>query len=392
MTSNASTGVDGPAVTRSAIAPSHRNAKLVLPLALLILNASLYAATLIGAIATPWWGLKALLLVINGISISTLFLIGHDACHNCFTRWNWLNALIGRVSLFPSLVPCTTWRYNHNYLHHGFTNCADRDYVWRPLSLAEYRGLSPVGRFLERAYRTIPGLPLNWIITNWWTKKLFPRREPRRTIRKWGSLNFDRTVLALWLVGLIAGVLTMQWGFHGLENSLEVGVLLFIYLVLPFLVWSTMISYVVFLQHTHPAIPWFTSYRNSTYFRRQVESTVHVVYPFPVGILFHNIMEHTAHHADPSIPMYHLRKAQAELERSYPERIKIVFYSVGYLYRTLRTCKLYDYVRHQWTDFEGRPTAPAIAHSVVELPAEPVAPDTEARETPSTESALVLAR
>ena len=195
--------------------PALRQTKLLLPLALFFFNASFYVATIVGAIATPWWGLKAALLVVNGILISTLFLIGHDACHGCYIRWNWLNGLLGRLSFLPSFMPCTTWRYNHNYLHHGFTNCADRDYVWRPLSLGEYRALSWFGRLLERAYRTIPGLPLNWIIANWWTKKLFPSRAQRRVSKKWGSLHLDRAILGVWFRAVRHRL--MHWGFHGLR-------------------------------------------------------------------------------------------------------------------------------------------------------------------------------
>ena len=39
--------------------------------------------------------------------------------------------------------------------------------------------------------------------------------------------------------------------------------------------------------------------------------------------LFHNILEHTAHHVDPRIPLYNLPDVQARLESVYPSDILV---------------------------------------------------------------------
>jgi omega-6 fatty acid desaturase (delta-12 desaturase) len=337
-----------------------RTRGLWLPLGIFLLNAGLYFATLSAAVAVPWVALKALLLAANGFLVGSLFLIGHDACHGSFTGRDWLNRLVGRLAFLPSLMPPTSWRYNHNYVHHSFTNCADRDYVWRPFSLAEYRALPRARRWLERAYRTVPGLPLNWIVANWWTKKLFPSPALRRRMRRWGSLRRDRAAIGAWLLAQAAGALAAEWLVRGPVSAGPFLLELLLYLAAPFLVWSALISYVVLLQHTHPAVPWFADHRGVAFRQRQVGSTVHYVLPLGTGFLFHNIMEHTAHHVDPAIPMYHLTQAQAQLEAELPGRVTVVFYSPLYLFRLLRRCRLYDYGRGQWLDFDGRPTAPAV--------------------------------
>jgi omega-6 fatty acid desaturase (delta-12 desaturase) len=347
------------AATRSAVAGELRSRKLWLPLGIFLLSASLYAASLVGAVVVPWVALKVPLLAANGFLVGALFLIGHDAHHGSFTGRPWLNRLIGRLSFLPSLVPPTSWRYNHNYLHHSFTNCADRDYVWRPLSVAEYRGRGRARRWLERAYRTVPGLPLNWVFANWLPKKLFPNFELRGRMRNWGRLNLDRGLIGVWVLGQVSGILAVEWLLRGPPAAGAFALQLILYLALPFAVWSTLISYVVLLQHTHPAVPWFADHRAADFLTRQVESTVHFVLPFGTGLLFHHIMEHTAHHVDPAIPMYHLRRAQSELEESLPEQVTVVHYSPLSLFRLLRVCKLYDYDSSQWLDFAGRPTAPA---------------------------------
>ena len=72
-----------------------------------------------------------------------------------------------------------------------------------------------------------------------------------------------------------------------------------------------------------------------------------------------NVFEHQAHHLDPAIPLCNLVGAQRELASqgcAGPART----WSVRHHRRTLRACRLYDYDRHQWTDFDGRPTSPPL--------------------------------
>lgn len=73
-----------------------------------------------------------------------------------------------------------------------------------------------------------------------------------------------------------------------------------------------------------------------------------------------HVMEHTAHHADPAVPLYSLSNAQKSLEHSYRRDIvRVVWTPRGFL-KTLNTCKLYDYTNHCWTDYEGKPTTECL--------------------------------
>jgi omega-6 fatty acid desaturase (delta-12 desaturase) len=71
-------------------------------------------------------------------------------------------------------------------------------------------------------------------------------------------------------------------------------------------------------------------------------------------------MEHNAHHALPGIPFYRLKTAQTLL-RDRIGAIRTTFLTPGNYLRSVRACKLYDYDRNQWTDFDGRPTGPRLA-------------------------------
>src|SRR5580692_8498631 len=73
-----------------------------------------------------------------GVLLAVLFVVGHDACHGSFTSRRWLNVGIGRLAFLPTLTPYSTWELSHNLTHHVYTNLKQFDYVWRPLSRAEY--------------------------------------------------------------------------------------------------------------------------------------------------------------------------------------------------------------------------------------------------------------
>jgi omega-6 fatty acid desaturase (delta-12 desaturase) len=71
----------------------------------------------------------------------------------------------------------------------------------------------------------------------------------------------------------------------------------------------------------------------------------------------HNIMEHNAHHLNPRIPMYSLRRAQAVLEERFSESFQ-AYRMTWQSYRDcVQSCKLYDYANHAWLDFRGQVTS-----------------------------------
>ena len=73
--------------------------------------------------------------------------------------------------------------------------------------------------------------------------------------------------------------------------------------------------------------------------------------------LANNILEHNAHHVDPRVPFYNLPETQARLEACYPEEIQVERLTPGYVLWIFRTCRLYDYERRQWLDYDGTPTS-----------------------------------
>jgi omega-6 fatty acid desaturase (delta-12 desaturase) len=114
----------------------------LLPVLRLLLDLGFLAAAIIGACVFEAWWAKALMVVPASIAIARLFVIGHDACHGSYTKYDWLNKIVGRIAFLPSLTPVSLWDVGHNVAHHGFTNLKGRDQVWVPMSAEEWQAAS----------------------------------------------------------------------------------------------------------------------------------------------------------------------------------------------------------------------------------------------------------
>ena len=136
---------------------------------------------------------------------------------------------------------------------------------------------------------------------------------------------------------------------------------IFCTLIFPYAIWNWLMAFITIQHHTHPQAPWFKDMEEWSFFHGQVHGTVHVKLPRWIEILFHNILDHTAHHVDPKIPLYNLTACQKRLEENYPRDIVIEHTSIPALRRVLRVCKLYDYESHCWLDFKGRRSAPPVS-------------------------------
>jgi omega-6 fatty acid desaturase (delta-12 desaturase) len=141
------------------------------------------------------------------------------------------------------------------------------------------------------------------------------------------------------------------------SNSIAVSIaLVMLGIILPFLGWNWLMGFVVFQHHTHPKVPWYGNEDDWTFYAGQVQSVVHVELPRPIELILHNIMEHTAHHVDPRIPLYNLEDAQKKLEEAYEADLVVFPFTVGGYFKTLRACRLFDYENFRWLDWDGTPT------------------------------------
>lgn len=323
------------------------------PVALLLLIVFVHVGALGVALSGLFWPWRLLAALIVAATGARLFLIGHDAAHGSYTPSTRLNRILGRVALVPTLHSHSLWHAGH-MKHHRFTNLRARDFVWTPLSKADYDRLTAVGRALHRVYRSGLGLGLGlyYLIEIWAPRMLVPRRSQIGAVR--AEHRWDTGLLALYILGL-AGValwLAVAWGVAGTPWH-WLSVALF-GLVLPLAIQHWLIGFVIYFNHTHPEIPWFDDAEAWSYWHAQVECTTHPQMEFPRPYFIPNqVMNHTAHHMDMRIPLRQLDRAQARLEEVLAGPVQSYAWSWGAFRRILRTCRLYDYDRHRWLDWSG---------------------------------------
>jgi omega-6 fatty acid desaturase (delta-12 desaturase) len=124
---------------------------------------------------------------------------------------------------------------------------------------------------------------------------------------------------------------------------------------LPYFVWNYLIAFTTYLNHTHPAIPWFDKEEEWRAHHGDLLDTAFPAMPINIAPLYTKVMAHTAHHVNTLRPVYALPEAQSALRARQPPLIEYVLMPGAYL-AIVRACKLYDFERRCWTDFEGRPT------------------------------------
>src|SRR5438067_639576 len=146
---------------------AHRRKLCLRGVLLFALDVGVYSLMLACICVLPGWWLKALAVFSAGFVISRLFGLAHDAAHNNLTPSPRLNRWIARWAFFPALTPLTSWMFDHHVRHHAHLRIRGKDTTWPPLSLAEYRARSPLGRWWYRFLRTPLGMGPYWIFEYW---------------------------------------------------------------------------------------------------------------------------------------------------------------------------------------------------------------------------------
>ena len=73
------------------------------------------------ALAVSPWYLYPIVYAYLGTAMTGLFVIGHDAGHNSFSKNQLVNDIVGTVMFMPLIFPFEPWRIKHN-THHAHTN------------------------------------------------------------------------------------------------------------------------------------------------------------------------------------------------------------------------------------------------------------------------------
>ncbi len=296
-----------------------------------------YAVAIWGLASTDRLILLVPLWILAGLAVSGMFVLGHDAAHGALFDSPRVNALVGRLTMLPSLHATELWVFGHNRVHHGHTLRQGMDFVWHPLTVPEYRALRRWARARHRFEWGPIGSGAYYLRQVWWNKMITftPPDRWRSAIRR------DQA-----LVGVFAlGVLSIAVGISGLAG-LWIWVKL---VVVPFLIFCHIIGWVVYVHHIGPDLRWWPR-REWNRYRGQVEGTTILWGPPGWDVFFHWIMIHVPHHTDMSIPCYRLPEAARAIIAAFPDvderRLRL-----GDYLSSVRQCKLYDFGAGRWLPY-----------------------------------------
>jgi omega-6 fatty acid desaturase (delta-12 desaturase) len=321
-------------------------------LGLFFVHVLLYFATLLGAVANFGLPVSILFGAANGVFIALLFIIGHDGCHGSFVPQRGWNMWLARFAFIPCLHSTSLWRRTHNELHHYRTNLKGVDHVWAPMSKVEYDAASPLRRRLERIYRG-PFGPLVYYYGKFWLYRMVLPLAPETRVQ-WKRHLPD----SLFVIAGSAATLAVI-GFLGFELAPQRPLWLTFLTgwVIPFAVWNYVMALTIYLNHTHPAIPWFRDEEMWKIHNGRVPDTAYVKLPRDLIPLYSDALAHPAHHANTGLPVYALLTAQGQLNGSAPDAIQKYDFTLAEYRKIYSACKLFDFDRMCWTDFDGVATA-----------------------------------
>lgn len=291
------------------------------------------------------------LWIFASLAISALFVVGHDAAHGALFGSRRMNRTIGKLAMLPSWHVYEGWVLGHNRIHHTYTARQGFDFVWHPVTPAEYAALPLGKRLRHRVEWSWFGAGAYYAREVWWNKMVVGKPPARfaRPIRR------DR-----WLVAAVVTVVAAALFALGLSwtDSIAGGAWMVVKVwVVPFLGFSFVIGSLVHIHHIGPELRWWPR-REWTRFAGQVEATT-ALYASPVvEFFFHWIMVHIPHHVDVRIPMYNLPMAAdaivANIDEATSGRLRFRDFVAN-----SRACKLYDFDEGQWYTYRQAAALPA---------------------------------
>ncbi|HXZ85781.1 MAG TPA: fatty acid desaturase [Myxococcota bacterium] len=294
------------------------------------------------------------LWLLAGLSISALFIVGHDAAHGSLFKSKRLAYAIGQLAMLPSLHVYEAWLFGHNRIHHGHTVREGMDYVWHPLTPEEYRALSRPRRLAHRLKWSCLGAGLYYGWDIWWRSMM--RFTPPEKIAP--EVRRDRRIVVAYAAGASAALLALGFGVYGSAlGALWIWTKVF---ALPFAVWNYSIGITVYVHHISPDIAWHGR-RDWTRFKGQMEGTTILHIPVWLNVFYHNIFLHVPHHVDMRIPFYKLSEAADAIRAHFGDVVREKRFRFADYLRTTRDCKLYDFAAGRWLCYDEALLEPLVS-------------------------------
>ena len=305
----------------------------------------IYVACLVGLALTnnPLFLLP--LFVLIGLTVSGLFIVGHDVAHGALFKSKRLSGVVGRISMLPSWHVYEGWILGHNRVHHGYTVRQGFDFVWHPYTAEEYREMSGFQRARHRFEWSWLGAGAYYTREVWW-KRMMVGEPPKRYK---AGIRRDRFLVLGFIV--VACALSM-WLGAAMSGSVVGAVWMALKLVvIPWVIFQYIIGSFVHVHHVAPDIRWWPR-REWTKFRGQMEGTTILRAPKGMNFFVHWIMVHIPHHVDMRIPMYHLELAADAIKAAYPDTVIDQPLRFRDFVENSKVCKLYNFEEGHWVSYD----------------------------------------
>jgi len=258
------------------------------------------------------WQIPALLLLwfVHGTILVGVFLVGHEAEHNAFSKKRWVNRVVGYFCLAPLFNGAHTWKLTHDH-HHAYTQLRGQDVDWNVnlVTEDEFRKLTWRKNFAIKLGYALPFGIFFWIARNTVRRGLSVRTMvgEKKYQREKVELLFSN-FLMLVCTGLVYGLFWHYWGFWGMMKVHGVPIM-----------FSAIIGGVfVTIGHASESSVIYDE-KSWSPIRGQLASTYNYRMPRWFEWLIMNINIHLPHHISPRIPWYKLKAACRALKEAYPD-------------------------------------------------------------------------
>jgi omega-6 fatty acid desaturase (delta-12 desaturase) len=333
----------------AALSPFARPSN-ALGLTLFIAEYLAYWGSIATVLCAPSIAVKILASVFAGVKLSAFVTLGHDAAHRTLVAHRRLNWWLAVFLFVPCMHNYRLWVWDHHEVHHPETNGEHFD-SYTPYSKQEFERLPWHRQWFERAIRSrsFIGFGLHYLFQRMPSVRIFPHAAVPVRHRTSAWRHFA-VLLSYHLIFIACLLAAPAFAPVSTAEALLLGY------AIPMFMFACLTGGSLYLMHTHPAVPWFKGKLDPLGADASHLCATHLSLPKTVSRLVHNVFAHSAHHAHPGVPSYHLLEAQATLDRLLGERAVVEPLQLHSLLRTLKACKLYDFEKHQWLDFSGVPT------------------------------------
>jgi len=239
----------------------------------------------------------------------SIFVLGHDCGHGSFSRWQWLNDIIGNFLHSLILVPYQMWRLSHRH-HHKNTGNYEKDEIFFPEFYPDEKKQPPLFRRVFKENYFLLGVGFAFYLLFGYSNRNGSHFNPWAPLFKGYFLEVFVSLIG-WF-GAFCCLVHLSTLFGLTKILMFYGV--------PWFVFSSWLVVTTFLHHNEPEVPWYSD-TNWNYVKGNLSSVDRDYGIFQS--LTHNIGTHQVHHLFPKIPHYYLEEATKNFRDAFPEHVRI---------------------------------------------------------------------